>query len=306
MLARAGLEKTTPRGTAMMVLAANAPDADAFVWFTGTLRYIEYHRTYTHTLTFLPLVALLPMLLVRAKFSWRSYVASMIGVLSHLLLDWTNTYGIPLAMPFSNHRFRLDINNIIDVWILAILLVAIAAPALSRLVSGEIGERKSAAPRRAWAWVALAGVLAFEGFRIVTHARAVEVMSARLYQGAPPNRVIAIPNSFNPFTWKGVIEGANFAIILPVNLRADYDPAAGRLYRAPAPVPGMAAALRTHPFEVFSRWSQVPFWRVTPVGEDLRLELIDLRFGTPDNPGFAGVSALVDRSGNVLSSGFGI
>jgi len=68
----------------------------------------------------------------------------------------------------------------------------------------------------------------------------------------------------------------------------------------------MAAALRTHPFEVFSRWSQVPFWRVTPVGEDLRLELIDLRFGTPDNPGFAGVSALVDRSGNVLSSGFGI
>jgi len=86
------------------------------------------------------------MLLVRAKFSWRSYVASMIGVLSHLLLDWTNTYGIPLAMPFSNHRFRLDINNIIDVWILAILLVAIAAPALSRLVSGEIGERKSAVP----------------------------------------------------------------------------------------------------------------------------------------------------------------
>ena len=33
----------------MMVLTANAPDADTFVWFTGTLRYIEYHRTYTHT-----------------------------------------------------------------------------------------------------------------------------------------------------------------------------------------------------------------------------------------------------------------
>src|ERR1019366_3296912 len=198
--------------------------------FTGTMRYIEYHRTYTHTLTFLPLVALLPMLIARAKFSWRSYLAAMIGVLSHLLLDWTNSYGIPLAMPFSNHRFRLDINNIIDVWILAILLLAITAAALSRLVSSEIGERKSAAPRRAWAWVALAGVLAFEGLRIVTHTRAVEVMSARLYQGAPPNRVIAIPNSLNPFTWKGVIEGANFAIILPVNLRADYDPAAGRLY----------------------------------------------------------------------------
>jgi inner membrane protein len=305
MLARAGLEKTTPRGTAMMVLAANAPDADAFVWFTGTLRYIEYHRTYTHCLTFLPLVALLPMLLVRAKFSWRSYLASMIGVLSHLLLDWTNSYGIPLALPFSTHRYRLDINNIIDVWILAILLLAIVAPALSRLVSTEIGERKTTAPRRTWAWVALAGVLLFEGFRGVTHARALEVMAARLYQGAPPQRVTALPNAFNPFTWRGIVEGANFAIILPVNLRAEFDPSAGRLYRAATPVPGMEAALRTHPFQVFSRWSQVPFWRVTPVGDNLRLDLIDLRFGSPDNPGFAGVSALVDRMGNVLRSGFG-
>jgi hypothetical protein len=144
-----------------------------------------------------------------------------------------------------------------------------------------------------------------EGLRIVTHARAVEVMSARLYEGAPPNRVTALPNGINPFTWRGVIEGASFAVIVPVDLLADYDPRAGRLYRAPTQVPGMEAALRTHPFQVFSRWSQVPFWRVTPVGDDLRLDLIDLRFGTPESPGFAGVSALVDRMGNVLRSGFG-
>ena len=306
MLARAGLEKTTVRGTAMMVLAANAPDADAFVWFTGTMRYIEYHRTYTHTLTFLPLVALLPMLLVRAKFSWRSYLAAIIGVLSHLLLDWTNAYGIPLALPFSYHRFRLDINNIVDVWILAILLIAVVATALTRLVSSEIGERKSTAPRRAWAWAALAAVLAFEGLRVVTHARAIAVMSARLYEGAPPQRVTALPNGVTPFTWRGVIEGPGFVVIAPVDLLAEYDPRAGRLYRAPAPVPGMDAALRTHPFQVFSRWSQVPFWRVTPVGDDVRLDLIDLRFGTPESPGFAGVSALVDRMGKVLRSGFGI
>ena len=99
------------------------------------------------------------MLLARAKFSWRSYLAAMIGVLSHLLLDWTNAYGIPLALPFSTHRFRLDINNIVDVWILAILLIAVIATALSRLVSSEIGERKSTTPRRTWAWAALAGLL---------------------------------------------------------------------------------------------------------------------------------------------------
>lgn len=306
MLARAGLEKTTARGTAMMVLAANAPDVDAVVWFTGTMRYIEYHRTYTHSLTFLPLVALLPMLLARAQFSWRSYLAALAGVLSHLVLDWTNAYGIPLALPFSAHGFRLDINNIIDMWILAILLGAVAATGLSRLVSREIGEAKSTGARRGWAWVALAALLTFEGTRVVTHARAVELMSARLYEGAPPQRVTALPNALNPLTWRGVIEGAGFVVIAPVDLQGEYDPRAGRLYRAPSPVAGMQAALRTHPFQIFSRWSQVPFWRVTPVEDGLRLDLIDLRFGNPDRPGFAGVSAVVDRMGNVLRSGFGI
>ncbi len=131
-------------------------------------------------------------------------------------------------------------------------------------------------------------------------------MSARLYEGAPPQRVTALPNGINPLTWRGVIEGAGFVVIAPVDLLTEYDPRAGRLYRAPAPVPGMEAALRTHPFQVFSRWSQVPFWRVTPVENGLRLDLIDLRFGAPDRPGFAGVSAVVDRMGHVLRSGFGI
>src|ERR1700688_2533451 len=109
MLARVGLEKTTPRGAGMMMLAANAPDIDAVVWFSGTLRYLEFHRSYAHSLAFMPLMALLPMLLVRARFSWQSYLASMAGVLSHLLLDWTNSYGILLGLPFSAHHFRLDI-----------------------------------------------------------------------------------------------------------------------------------------------------------------------------------------------------
>src|SRR5437868_6510340 len=90
MLARVGLEKTTPRGAGMLMLAANAPDIDAVFWFGGTIQYIEHHRTFPHSFAFVPLVALLPMLLVWAEFSWRSYLASIAAVLSHLLLDWTN------------------------------------------------------------------------------------------------------------------------------------------------------------------------------------------------------------------------
>lgn len=294
MLARTGLEKTTPHGTVMMVLAANAPDIDAIFWFGGPQMYLEWHRSYPHAMAFAPLVALLPMLLARAKFSWQSFLAALIGVFSHLLLDWTNSYGILLALPFSWHRFRLDIANVFDVWIWAILLGGSLAMALGR------------GARRKWAWATLSALLLFEGFRLVSHARAVDVMSSRLYQGAAPQRITALPGAFNPLAWRGVIEDPGFVIIVPVDVAERFDGRAERLYPMAPPIPAIDAALRTRPFQVFSSWSQLPFWKVTPVAEGLRLDLIDLRFGTPDHPGFATVTAIVDSSGKVLRAGFGI
>ena len=302
MLARAGLEKTTPHGTAMMVLAANAPDIDAIFWFSGTQTYLEWHRSYPHAIAFAPLVALLPMLLARAKFSWPSFLASLIGVFSHLLLDWTNSYGIPLALPFSWHRFRLDIANVFDVWIWTILLGAVVVMALAR--RAHIFTRPGWRSR--WAQVTLAALLAFEGVRVVSHARAIDVMSAGLYKGETRQRVTALPGAFNPLAWRGVVEGPGFVVIVPVNLAAEFDARAGRLYPIAPPIPAMDATLRTRPFQVFSRWSEMPFWKVTPVEEGLRLDLIDLRFGAPDRSGFASVSAIVDRTGKVLRAGFGI
>jgi hypothetical protein len=218
-------------------------------------------------------------------------------VFSHLLLDWTNSYGIPLALPFSWHRFRLDIANVFDVWIWAILLGGVIVMALAR--RGNIGNR------RMGAFTTLAVLLAFEAVRFVSHARAIDVMSSRLYQGAAPQRVTALPGALNPLAWRGVIEGPDFVIIVPVDVADQFDARAERLYPTAAPIPAMDAASRTRPFQVFSSWSQLPFWKVTPVPEGLRLDLIDLRFGTPDRPGFATVTAIVDSSGKVIHSGFG-
>jgi inner membrane protein len=304
MMARTGLEKTTPRGTAMMLLAANAPDIDGIFWF-DRLRYIEYHRGYPHALAFVPLLALLPMAVVRAKFSWRSYLAAMAGVLSHPLIDWTNPFGTRLLLPFTAHRYRLDINNLVDVWVWAILAVAVAATALSRLVSTEIGEPRASGARRGWAWAALLAILVYQGGRIIAHHRAVNVLEARLYEGAVARSVTALPIGSNPLVWRGVVEGAGFAIIVPVDLANEFDPAAGRVYRQAPPGPAIEAALRTRPFQVFSRFSYLPFWKVTPVEDGVEVRLTDLRFGTPDRPGFAAVTALVDASGTVREARFG-
>jgi len=287
------------------MLAANVPDIDGVYWFGGALPYIEHHRTYTHSLTFLPLMALLPMLLVRATFSWRAYLASMAAVLSHLLLDCTNFYGVPLALPFSSHWFRLDTVNIVDFWIWAILIGALWATALFSRVNGEIRPGSNPGARRAWAWAALLALLAYEGGRWIAHDRALRVMAGQVYEGAPPRRVTALPDAVNPVAWRGVVEGDGFAMILPVNLVGTYDPGAGRLYREAPHISAMDAALGTRPFQVLRGFSQLPFWKVTPMAEGLRVELIDLRFGSPDMPGFVAVAAIVDPMGKVLRSGFG-
>jgi inner membrane protein len=60
---KAGGEKSAP---IMLMLAANAPDMDTFDFFTDNLAYLQVHRGYTHALLFAPLVALVPLLLVKA------------------------------------------------------------------------------------------------------------------------------------------------------------------------------------------------------------------------------------------------
>ena len=54
-----------------------------------------------------------------------------VGRAQPLVLDWTNVYGIRLLLPFSSRWLRLDMTDVVDPWILAMLLLAVAAPALS-------------------------------------------------------------------------------------------------------------------------------------------------------------------------------
>jgi len=307
MLARGGLDRTTPRGAGMMMLAANAPDLDVIAWFGGTVTYLEYHRGYTHGLVAAPILALIPMLLVRARFGWRPYLASLAGVLSHLMLAWTNVYGIRLLLPFSARWPRLDTTDVVDPWIWAILFLAVAAPALTGLVNSEIGERPSARPRRGWAWFALLALMAYEGGRYAAHDRALAVMGARLYDGKTPWRLTALPNRWNPLLWRGVVEATGFVTNVPVDLTSQFDPTAGRPDYPPSPSPAIETARRVRAFQVLERFDQLPFWKITPVPDGIRVELIDMRFGTPQRPGLE-ARATVDASGGVgdVDLGFGL
>jgi inner membrane protein len=307
MMSRSGIDRIIPRAAVTMILAANMPDIDVAAGFGGRLNYLAWHRSYAHALLSAPVMALLPLLLVwavlRQRPSFLAYLFSVIGVLSHLVLDWTNGYGIRMLLPFSARWLRLDQTDVVDPWILAILFLALAAPALAGLVGSEIGSKTGKGPKRGWAWFALFVILSYEGARYVAHARALAVMGAHLYNGTIAQRLTALPSRSNPLRWRGVAEGPGFVDVVPVDLAEQFDPSEGRIDYSPEPSPAMVAASHTAAFEAFARFDQVPLWKTTPLADGTLVELLDLRFGTPEHPGFE-ASAIVDATGTVHESQF--
>jgi len=302
MISRAGgLHSNKARGekgaSVAIMLAANAPDMDTYNFFNDSLTYLQVHRGYTHALAFAPLVALVPLLLVKAFTRTKvtmltaiTYIGCLLAVLSHLLLDWTNVYGVRLMLPFNAKWYRLDSTDIIDPVILGILLLAVAAPALGGLVTSEMGGRKRTAPGRGWAWFALLAVLAYDGGRWLAHDRAVSIVDAYTYRGAPAERVSAFPVRFTIMRWRAVVEGNGFIYEVPIDLSRDFDAAGGHTEYPAISSPAIDAAKTTRTFQVFGSFDQLPFWTLLPVEDTLRVELLDLRFGSVQHPGFEAVA----------------
>jgi inner membrane protein len=138
-LARTGLSRTTPLATTTLVIAANIPDIDIATYYAGTYAPLALRRGWTHgplALLLLPVIVAAAMLLYDRFWRRRRRpdamparaaplaVLAFAGVLTHPLLDWMNTYGVRLLMPFSGRWFYGDALFIIDPW----LWLLLAAP----------------------------------------------------------------------------------------------------------------------------------------------------------------------------------
>ncbi len=70
------------------------------------------------------------------------YLFALIAGLSHIVLDFTNGYGVRPFWPFSERWYSWDIVFIIDPIIYALLLAGLVVPALFSLIDREIGVRR--------------------------------------------------------------------------------------------------------------------------------------------------------------------
>jgi len=310
-LARMGFKYATPRGTAILILAANAPDVDTVVWFGGPAAYIEWHRHITHSLIAIPFVALLSVALVRLigrrPVRWlRAWLIAVLAVVSHIVLDLTNVYGVRLLLPSSGQWFHWDITLVWGLAIWSILFLGLAAPALARLVGSEIGEQRRGAGNAGWAVTAILLLSAYEFGRSVFHDKAAAIVESNHYNGLAPRRAGAFPSA-NPLVWTGMVELSNAYVQIPVDLRANFHVSDGETFFKPERTPAVEAAMRSEPFQRFLAFVQYPLWVTEPSAETeggTLVRLLDLRFGNPRAIGFA-ATATVDARGAVLNSRFG-
>lgn len=285
-MSRAGLNRFAPDATPILLVAANAPDLDIVSGLHGFSSYLHWHRHWTHSLPFSIVVAVASVALVRAftrrKGNWVGAIAiAWLGVLSHILLDLTNNYGVRVLEPFSGRWFAWDLTYVVDPYLWGALLLAVFAPLLGRVLSSEMGSRKGRYPARGWAAFALVFLTLFECGRWVIHNRAVSILESRLYSGEASRRVAAFPTPLNPLAWQGYAETDGQAFLFTLDLAGDFDPNAGRAFYKNNPGNAAAVLRKTRDFGTLIEFAQYPLWRVIEDENNSVYRLTDLRFGDP-------------------------
>ena len=272
-LSQAGLNRKTRFATVALVLGSNAPDVDIVTRFWGTIAYLQYHRGITHSLVgviglAVVLAALIyfPGRFARAKQGspplnarWLLLLC-WLAALVHILLDFTNAYGVRPFLPFTERWFAWDIMPIIDPILLLLLVCGLGLPLLFRLVSEELGARKTG--YRRGALLALAATLVLWGLRDISHRRVLTLLDSNNYDDEPPVQVGAFP-SLNPLSWTGVVETNSAYHVLPASALSTDAPAEyATLFRKPQPSRALSAALQTHVGRVFSNFARFPWAQV--------------------------------------------
>jgi inner membrane protein len=196
-----------------------------------------------------------PRLPQPARWGWL-YGTALIAALSHLLLDWTNNYGLRPFFPFNPRWYAGSFVFIAEPVIWALLLAALVIPGLLGLVAGEIGARRKEFRGRGWAIFALAGIVVLWGWRWTEHARARVLVENTQITSVPVNRLALEPYPINPFRWHAILETADFYQTAEIDTRTgevDSDPRRDVLFKPPATA-AMEAAKRTPLGQAYLDW----------------------------------------------------
>jgi inner membrane protein len=316
VLARAGFNRKTALATATMTLAAEAPDLDVFWGFKGPVVGFAHHRGFTHS--FLGLVLVSAVVTGFMYLIWRLrgrqtnipnmpprwgllFVFAYISGLSHILLDYTNNYGVRPFWPFWEKWYSWDIVFIVEPALYVILIAGLILPA--------IFSQHEALPRgRMGAVFALMCVAGLYAARDYEHGKAVLALQSQEFKSVAPGRVSAYPYYWHLFRWYAVAETKNFFA------SADIDSRTGELNHGeleflskPPETAVTIAAKKSYLGRVYLDWAQYPLVTQTSSASGWIVHFRDLRYDYPPLRGGDTLSATVelDKNLHVVAEKFG-
>ncbi|MGH9815544.1 MAG: metal-dependent hydrolase [Candidatus Acidiferrales bacterium] len=260
------------------VTAALAVDLDWLALSGGAESYLTYHRVATHSLIGSATVAIaVGALFWLAGRQHPTKPASLVRLLTvalaaawlHVLLDLMNPYGVALFWPVNSRRFAWDLAGMLDPWLLAVLLAGWLLPTLLRLVTEEIGAKAERKGPRRWAIGTMALVALYCGARWYLHGNAVTLLDSRVYHGAAPRRVAALPDSPSPLKWRGLVETENTheEIEVPVGPGGFFDSDRSVTLFKPEASPALEAAQNTSAVQQFVAAARFPLASVEQIGK---------------------------------------
>ena len=327
-IGRAGLNRKTAYATLAAVLAAEAADLDVLWSFAGPVEGLKHHRGITHTFIAVPFVAAAAVGATWLYSRWHQhrrarrlaalpppepgapprphdqpvrwqwvYLAALISSLSHILLDWTNNYGVRPFYPFNPKWYNGSFVFIAEPAFWALLFAALIIPAILGLAEREISSRRTSAPfrGRGMAIFALAGMFLIWCLRYAEHAQAEGLVRNNPITVDPVDRIAAEPYPWNPFRWHIIVETPGYYQFAEVNTRTgdvESDAQTDQMYK-PKDNAAVEAAKQTLLGQVYLDWGTwavvSDIGQVQMVGIDppklpagrtwTTVEFTDLRFG---------------------------
>ncbi len=202
-------------------LSAMAPDLDVLIRSsTDSLVAIEYHRHFTHSLSFVPVgatIALLPWLIRKdirqhLRLAW---LISALGYFTHAPLDCATTYGTQFFWPFTDYRVSLSWVSVVD--------PLYTLPLLALVIAGALRKRKLLAQ------IGLGFSIAYLFLGALQKHRALRIQEELIAErGHEATRRDAVTTFMNQVTWRSLYE-ANGRIYID-QIRVPY--IGPRCYRA--------------------------------------------------------------------------
>lgn len=336
-LAQTRHKELTPLATATLILGANIPDIDVIVSVLGDDASLLHRRGHTHgVLAMILLPLILTALMLAYDRLWRrrrdpqkipvdpraTLGLAYLGTLSHPALDWLNTYGVRLLMPFDGRWFYGDTLFIIDPWMWLLMGATIVLTYSQRgLAIGAwiaLGAAMSAiitladmvpTPARVAWWVGIGAILAMRASGYTPEKRRLAaasclaafctylglmglgntLASSRVTehlagQGIDADVVMTGPAAANPFAREVLARSNTHYHALKLSLGPGTAPITPRYAPVPIEEPGpiARAALNAPSQRGFANWVRFPIFEVQSHDEGHTVIIRDLRYVDPD------------------------